>query len=171
VTPDARAKFDALRARLKQQQTEKARVKLAKTEVSKTAHNLKLRHRFITSGRLAQLTGELAHDQAHLARLRDDLNWFTIAVVVNGQYQTCACCGHKAEATAGLYVRQQHRHFSSAYRLLTITEIPDGYPIETHYEGVTLQRCIKCAGPSRVDDLLASCEHPGLNIHSQRSLF
>lgn len=171
MNPDVAAKFAALKQRLNSQAKDKARVDALKREAAAKAKNLTLRRRFISNDRLAELTGDLARDQAELARLRDDTLWTKECVVVHGQYQVCECCGHKAEATAGLYVREKHKTIPSAVRLKQITAVPDGLKIEVHLEGVKLQRCISCAGPNTVDDLLAACEIHGLHIHSQPSLF
>lgn len=102
------------------------------------------------------LDGGEDSDALRIAKLRDDLNWTPLAVLVTGQWQECQCCGHRAIATSGFFYREQHNTIRSAKRLRSINHIPDDFKIELSIEGVVLQRCIKCLEGTIVDDMLAA---------------
>ncbi len=118
------------------------------------------------------LDGAEDADALRIAKLRDDLNWTPLAVLVTGQWQECQCCGHRAIATSGFFYREQHNTIRSAKRLRSINYIPDNFKIELSIEGVVLQRCIKCLDGTIVDDMLAAMLNGNpLSVSNQLSLF
>lgn len=156
---DAKARLASIVARVRANRSatavgasavERAKVRIAEKRAE--AQRLRVRHLIP----LNELTGDAYADEAKLRSLKDDaFNWVTEAVIVVGQHQLCNCCGHRADATAGFYLRQQHVRMPTSKRLKHIQTIPDGFPVEVMSEGVILPRCINCvANETRVDDLL-----------------
>lgn len=154
MTPEQQAKLDALFAasRVRVEQSEK--LETLATKAKAKAKNLRLQAQFLSVADRLNLGAELRADELSAARLRDEANWATIACVVQGQWQHCNC-GHTADATVGIFARQQHLHDRTAFRLREVETIPDNIPLERQWTSTHLRRCIRCADADVVDDLVA----------------
>lgn len=132
---------------------DKGKLTTLKDQLAVAKNNLRLRARFLSVSEKFHLNEHLTADESTIARLADEHNWQATETVVIGQHQQCAC-GHVADATVGIFVRQKHAHIPNAWRLRESRTIHDGLPLVRQWSSAHLPRCIKCAEVDTVDELL-----------------
>lgn len=176
MNDELKAKFAAISARFAQARAERAKQVERKDSLAQTITRAKqsyaLKSRFLGVTEKMYLDGQIKADELQLHALNDEKYWTPVATVVIGQHQTCAC-GHVADATVGIFARENHNHFRSAYRLKARTTIPDGLPLERSWTSAQLKRCVMCAETDIVDALVEQIAdtQPQLHIDAQLRLW
>lgn len=142
-----------VRARQQLKAENDAKLKAAKSQLTAVKRNLALRARFLSVTEKAGLIDHFTPEEETVARLADEENWQTDHIVIMCQHQICAC-GGEADATVGLFAKQQHKLFPSAWRLRQVRDIPPRIPLHRSWTTAHIAACPKCTSDDICDDIL-----------------
>lgn len=142
MTPETQAKFAAFADMLKAKRQTQQRLDAEKAQLRATLKQG--RQRVATD----QLDARKVEDKIRRIEAQQRMAWQTTRNVIIGQWQTCACCGHEAVATTGLFAYQSNTMISGATRLVEIPELHPLLETETRMSGVYLKQCVRCCGGS-----------------------